>query len=128
MSSSYNFVRFTGRGSKLSNYKISINKSGSLGLLSGFYSKENIKNYQKAILFFDRAKKIIGISFTNDLNADGAFKITHNKTHGSSGSITAHSFFVGNDLTQSDYFGQKTPRKEKDDKLGTLYVLDLLEK
>lgn len=123
----YNFVRFTNRGSKLGNYKVSINvKSHTLGLLSGFYSKEEIKQYKKAVLFFDKIKKVIGISFTNDGDAEGAFAVSHNNVGNNTGSIAAHSFFIGNELTDDKYSGQKTPRKIKDNKLGTLYVVDLL--
>ena len=123
----YNFVRFTNRGSKLGNYRISVNvKSHTLGLLSGFYSKEEIKDYKKAVLFFDKSKKVIGISFTNDADAEGAFTISHNN-EGNTGSIAAHSFFIGNEITEGRYTGHKTPSKIKDNKLGTLFVIDLLQ-
>ncbi len=126
VSSSYNFIRFTNRGSKLGNYKISINKSQTLGLLSGFYTRESIKNYRRAVLFYDKSKNAIGISFTNDANAEGAFAVTHNPNL-NTGSITAHSFFIENQIKQEKFFGQKTPKKIKDDKLGTLFVIDALE-
>ncbi|MCX6786776.1 MAG: hypothetical protein NTU85_03115 [Candidatus Kaiserbacteria bacterium] len=124
----YNFIRFTNRGSKLGNYRISINKSLSFGLLSGFYLKEGIKDYKKAVLFFDKTNKAIGISFTNDKEAEGAFTISHSKTSKNTGSISAHSFFVENELKQNQFLGQKVPRKMKDNKLGTLFVIDLLNK
>ena len=128
MSSDYSFVRFTNRGSKLGNYKISVNRSDSLGILSGFYLKEGIRNYKKAVLFFDKAKKAVAINFTNDEDAEGAFAITHNGTGNNSASVAAHSFFTGNELKDVRFLGQTTPRKIKDDKLGTLFVIDLLEK
>lgn len=122
--SDYKFVKFTNHGSKLGNYKISINRSDTLGLLSGFYVKENISKFKKAVLFFDKAKKSIAISFTNDSNADGAFTVSHGQRN--TGSITAHSFFIGNEIKEPRFFGQKVPKKIKDDQLGTLYVIDLL--
>ena len=123
--SEYNFVRFTKTGSKLGNFAISINSSNSFGLLSGFYSKEGIEKFKKAVLFFDKSKKAVAFSFTNDENAEGAFTISHGK---SNGSVSAHSFFIANDLRQKQFLGKRIPKKEKDDRLGTLYVIDLIKK
>ena len=122
----YNFVRFTSRGSKLGNYKVSINKSRTIGLLGGFYNRERIMDYKKVVLFFDKAKEAIAMSFTNDDNAEGAFSIFHNKPGKNSASVGAISFFVANDLIKNEYLGQKIPRKIKDEKLGTLFVVDLV--
>ena len=121
--SDYNFVRFTNRGAKLGNCNISVNSSLSFGLLGGFYNQEKIKNFKKAILFFDKSKKVVAFSFTNDQSAEGAFTISHGKN---SGSIASRSFFIGNELKQEKYWGQKIPKKIRDDKLGILYVIDLL--
>ncbi len=123
--SDYNFIRFTKTGSKLGNYGISVNSSNSFGLLSGFYSKEGIIKFKKVVLFFDKSKKAVAFSFTNDENAEGAFTISHSK---SNGSVSARSFFIENELKQSQFIGKKTPKKEKDDRLGTLYVIDLLKR
>ena len=123
--SDYNFIRFTKTGSKLGSYRISVNTSYSFGLLSGFYSKEGIEKFKKAVLFYDKSKKAVAFSFTNDENAEGAFTISHGK---SNGSVSARSFFIGNDLRQEQFLGKRVPKKEKDDRLGTLYVIDLLKK
>jgi hypothetical protein len=96
-----------------------------LGLLSGFYSKENIKNYKRAVLFFDKKRKAIALSFTNDDKAIGAFKISHSKNSNNTGSIAAHSFFTGNEITQDIYTGQRVPTKIRDENFGTLFVIDL---
>lgn len=122
--SDYKFVKFVNQGSKLGNYKISFNKSNTIGLLSGFYVKENIAKFKKAVLFFDKTKKSVAISFTNETNAQGAFSISHGTRN--TGSITAHSFFIGNEIKDAKYFGQKVPKKIKDGDNGTLYVIDLL--
>lgn len=123
--SDYNFIRFTKTGSKLGNYAISINSSHSFGLLSGFYSKEGIAKYKKAVLFFDKSKKAVAFNFTNDEHAEGAFTISHGK---SNGSVSAKSFFIENDLKHPQFLGKRIPKKEKDDRLGTLYIIDLLKK
>ncbi|MFA6552457.1 MAG: hypothetical protein WCT19_03070 [Candidatus Paceibacterota bacterium] len=122
--SEYNFVRFTKRGSKLGNYAISVNASYSFGFLTGFYTRENISKFKKVVLFLDKAKKAIAFNFTND-DSEGAFTISHGNNNGS---VSARSFFIGNDLKQEEFLGQKIPKKEKDDRLGTLYVIDLISK
>lgn len=121
----YNWQKFTKTGSKLGNYVISVNASFSLGLLAGFYSKEDIKKYKKAVLFFDKSRKAVAINFTNDENAEGAFAVTHGANNGS---ISARSFFLANEIKQDQFLGKKIPKKEKDDNLGTLYIIDLINK
>lgn len=122
----YSFVRFTGNGSKLSNYSISVNASFSFGILSGFYSKENINKFKKVVLFFDEKNKAIAFHFTNDENAEGAFAVAHVKN---SASIGARTFFVKHELLRdAKFLGKKLPRKIKDEKLGTLFVIDLINK
>ena len=101
------------------------NASYSFGLLSGFYSKEGVEKFKKAILFFDKVKKAVAFAFTNDDNAEGAFAISHGSNNGS---ISARSFFIENEILRNDKFlGKKNPKKVKDDRLGTLYVIDLME-
>lgn len=124
--SDYNFVRFTKMGSKLNNYLISVNdKSLSFGLLGGFYTKEGIKDFKKVVLFFDDRKNAVAFHFTNDETAEGAFAVTHGKNVGS---ISARSFFIGNNIRQEQFRGKKIPKKEKDSKLGALFVIDLKNK
>lgn len=120
----YNFIRFTKIGSKLGQNAISVNSSYSFGLLAGFYSKEGIKSFKKAVLFFDKANNAVAISFTNDENAEGSFAVTHGVNNGS---ISCRSFFLENNLKQAQFLGQREPKKMKDDKLGTLYVVDLIK-
>jgi len=123
--SDYNFIRFIRKGSKFGNYSISINKSDSFGFNSGFYSKEEIKKFKRVILFFDKSKNAVAFQFTNDDNAEGSYAVTHGKN---SGSVSAHSFFLEHNLKQDQFLGRKIPKKEKDDRLGTLYVIDLVKK
>ena len=122
--SEYKWQRFTSTGSKLGNYSISINNSLSFGLLAGFYVKEEINKYKKAVLFYDKVKKAVAFSFTNDEKAEGAFAVTHGTNNGS---ISARSFFLTNEIKQDKFMGKKTPRKVKDDNLGTIFIIGLLE-
>lgn len=123
--SDYNFIRFTKIGSKFGSYSISINKSFSFGFNSGFYSKEDIKRFKRVILFFDKNKNAVAFQFTNDENSEGSFAVTHGE---SSGAVSARSFFMGNNLKNEQFLGKRIPKKEKDDRLGTLYVIDLIKK
>src|SRR3989338_5286329 len=108
--SEYNFKKFTKRGSKLGNYSISVTSSYSFGLNSGFYSKEVIKQYKKVVLFYDKAKNAVAFHFTNDEDAEGAFTVVHHNT-GTTGSITARSFFIENEINKKELVGRKIPQK-----------------
>jgi len=121
----YNFEKFTNTGAKLSNYSISLNPSFSFGFLSGFYNKEGIKNYEKVVLFYDKDKQAVAFKFTNDLNAEGAFKIVHGKKQ-STGSTTTRSFIIENDLGKKEYFGKRIPKRIIDNNFGELFVIELL--
>jgi hypothetical protein len=122
----YNFKKFTKVGSKLGNYTISLSgKSFSFGFNSGFYTKENIKDYKKVVLFYDAKNKAVAFKFTNDEEAEGAFTVIHSN-NGSTGSVTAKSFIINNGI--SEYSGKKKPNIIKDDDFGELFVINLLEK
>ena len=122
----YNFQKFTKIGAKLSNYSISINgKSYSFGFNAAFYMKQNIKNYKKVILFYDNKNKAIAFKFTNE-DEKSAFTIIHG-SRGNTGSVTAKSFYIDNELLNQEYFGQKKPKKIQDDNLGLIYVVDLVD-
>lgn len=122
----YNFQKFTKIGSKLSNYSISVNgKSYSFGFNAAFYVKENIKNYKKVILFYDKGNKAVAFKFTNE-DEKGAFTVIHGG-RGNTGSVTAKSYFIDNELVNREYFGKKNPKKIRDDNLGLIYVIDLLD-
>jgi len=126
MSEGYKLTKFTGVGSRLSNYFISYNKSGFV-LSSGFYQREGIKNYLKAILYFDKSKKSVGIKFTTQADAEGAFQLVHSNK-GTTGNISARSFVIANKINNPKYFGRKTPKKINYDNEGRIYVIDLLNK
>ena len=119
----YNFEKFTNAGAKLGNYTISVNNSYSFGISSGFYAKEGIRNFKRAILFYDKKMKAVAFKFTNDEGIKGTFAVTHVKN---SASISARSFFISNEILKKEYIGKKDPKKIDDDNHGKLYVIDLL--
>lgn len=109
MEQSYNLRKFVGVGFRTGNYFISFNKSGFM-ISSGFYLKEKIKDFSKVVLYFDSEKISVGIEFTNDDTAEGAFALTHGNQE-RTGSISARSFIVANNLNKIEYFGRKAPQK-----------------
>ncbi len=123
---SYNFKKFVKKGARLGNYSISLSPSYSFGFNSGFYNKEGVKNYKKVVLFYDKRQKTVGFQFTRDEDAEGAFTIIHGKTQ-STGSVTVRSFIIQNNLYKKNYFGKKTPTKIIDNKIGELFVIQLVQ-
>lgn len=121
--SEYNFLRFTKTGSRLGSYSISLTRSYSFGFNSGFYSKEGVSKFKKVVLFYDKVKEAVAFHLTNDEGAEGAFTIIHSKN---TGAVSARSFFIGNELKQERFIGKKVPKKITDDRLGTLFVIDLV--
>lgn len=123
--SDYKFNKFTGMGSKLNNYSISVGKGHTFGFLSGFYVKEQLTKYKKVYLFFDPEKKAVAFKFLTDADAKGAFTIIHSK-QGNAGSVTARSFVESIQIGGDEYTGQRSPKKIYDSEHGDLYVIDLL--
>lgn len=125
MSEGYNFTKFKDVGSRVGNYFISFNKSGFM-VSSGFYLKEKISSFSKAVLYFDEQKKSVGIQFSMDSEAEGAFALTHGNK-GTTGSIGARSFIFANNLNKIEYYGRKIPKKI-DYQGNQIFVIDLAEK
>lgn len=109
MDNSYNLTKFVSVGSRTGNYFISFNKSGFM-ISSGFYLKERIKYFSKVVLYFDPERISVGIEFTSDDTAEGAFALTHGN-QGRTGSISARSFVIANNLNKKEYFGRRNPKK-----------------
>jgi len=125
MNAEYNFKKFTKIGSKLSNYTISYNgKSFTFGFNSGFYTRENISQYSKVVLFYDVGRNAVAFQFSNEQDAQGAFTVVHSNNQ-TTGSVTAKSFIIENKLDNEKYYGKKEPKKIIDKNIGELYVIEL---
>lgn len=120
--SEYSFKKFTKTGVRTGNYSISLNVSNTFGFNSGFYNKENIKDYKKVILFYDKEKNAVAFKFTNEEKQEGIFTVIHHK---GTGSVACRSFVLGNDLANKEYYGKKTPKKIFDKDFGELFVIEL---
>lgn len=120
----YKFVPFTNVGTRAGNYSISFNSVGFLGLNSGFYTREKIRDYKRVSLFYDKNRKAIGLKFIKDGSAPNSFAIAHSEKQ-TSAAVTARSFVIINDLNKSKFNGQKTPKKVIDPNFGVLFVIEL---
>jgi hypothetical protein len=122
-----NFEQFTKTGTKLSNNTISINKSNSFGFNSGFYHKNNIKNYEFVVLFYAKNDNSVAFLFTNDQTVKGKFQITHSKNR-TSGGVTCRSFFSNYELNSSLLAGKYEPSEENHPTFGKMFIVKLDEK
>lgn len=126
MSEEFNFVPFEDVGGKFSSYTISIATHSGFGFNSGFYKRENIKQYSHVKLSYDKDKKAIGFYFTNDETLRGTCKITHAKNK-NSGSVVVRSFFLANNINPKEFAGKYSPKAYEDSKMGKLFYI-VLEK
>ena len=126
MTEEFKFIPFEDVGSKFGNYTISLAGHSGFGFNSGFYNRENIKQYSHVLLSYDKTKKAIGFFFTNDSTLRGACKITHTKSK-KSGSVVVRSFFTAHNINPEEYTGKYTPKEYEDPNLGKLFYI-ILEK
>lgn len=61
---------------------VNINPEGRLCFNKAAYIRYGLTSYSYAVLYFDRAKRIVAIEPTNDESAEGALKFNH-YAHGS---------------------------------------------
>jgi len=125
MSKKFNFIVFEDIGAKRGNYTISITRHGAFGFNSGFYKKQNIKDFSRVILSFDKNKRAVGFNFTKKQNLKSAWKLTHIKN---SANVVPRSFFRAYAIDPKDYTGRYEPKEYKDSKIGTLFYIILQKK
>jgi hypothetical protein len=116
------FERFTKTHGKESTPKVTIWRRGQIAISQGGVDKFDVKQFEFAVLFYDRETKKIGIKLTNDSNEDGAIKI--NKKMRSGVSISGKSF-----LTYYEIDFSKTIKYDvNDDKENQLLVINIKPK
>lgn len=118
----YQFKKFEARNTRIEN-RITITKSNSIGLPTKFYQDNEIKNFKYAILFWDEAKKAIGIYFTNNKEEKGGFKIIHGQKYG--GQILVKSFLRSNNINPKIYHGRYEWEKYNLKEVGEIFVIKL---
>lgn len=119
----YQFVKFQGtyyRGDT----RIGINKSGLIRLSSGFCRTTNVKNFQYAILFYDKTNKAIAFKFTNKPE-DGALKISTDDT---AAAVSAKAFMSTNNLNLNEWAGRYDWNILNIKDVGDVYIIELSNK
>jgi len=123
---SYNFSRFENQGPSNEN-RISINKGNEIFFSSIFCSDNKVLSYKYAVLFWDSAKKAIGVHFTNDDGERGRYALSHS-SKGGGARISDKGFFTTNKIDTATYAGRYVWEKYVDSAVGSLYVFKLESK
>lgn len=111
------FERFTKTGRGYTP-KISIWTRGQIGFNQGAVERFKLRDFNYALLYFDKDEKKIGVQFTNDATEEGANKVVKGKT---GIFISAKAFLDYYDITHS-----KTKRYNVNyDTENGMYVLEL---
>ncbi len=111
------FERFTKTGRGYTP-KASIWSRGQIGFNRGAVERFNIKNYQYAVLFYDRETNRIGIKFTKNPSEGGAAKIIFGET---GAFISAKAFLSYYDLLHEKTVKYDIVFSDEDD----LYIMQL---
>lgn len=119
-----NLEKFSGYGSKISR-KISITKSFSFGLPPAFFQENDLKDYSKVAMFYDKKEGIIALHFNNE---EGFRLSTYGEGSKRGASFLARSFFNAYDLDPVKCKGRYTPEKIHKEGVGNLFVIKLAAK
>lgn len=127
----WNFIEHTSTGKRFEE-RITITKNNVIGLPTQFYNDNNVSTYKYVVLFYDGGNKAVGVTFTNDVNAQGKISITKNN-QGYGGHIVATSFFKANKIDTKRFSGRyeydKQPLRSLGlDRDGEMYIVKLVEK
>lgn len=118
---------FQGKNKRFGRNTISITKADGFGFNSGFYFRNNIKDFKYVLLFFQKEQSLIGFQFLNDGKIPGVLKITH-EPRGNSGSVTASAFISAYDINVEESAGKYPVKDYKDSKQGKIFYISLKEK
>jgi len=116
---------FTKKGARISNPKITITENQAILFSSGFFHKANLEDKSYVKLAYSPSNRAIFFDFTEDPNAEGAFRLIH---RGGSGSTTCRSFFNANDLEKAKTVGHYVPDKKRIPRIGEMWFIRLDER
>lgn len=120
----FEFKKFENRNHKTET-RITLTRSYSLGLPAKFYHQNKIDESRYVVLYFDEAKKALGLHFTNDETEKNKFSIIRSKNEGYGGGVAVRSFLKTYDLNPEQYFGKYEWVKENIEGIGELYIIEL---
>lgn len=118
------FEKFIGMGSKVSR-KISITGSYSFGIPPAIFRENNLDQYSRVAVFYDKTANVIGFKFEKEDSADG-FKLNkygEGKKRGAS--FVARSFFNTYKLDPAKYKGRYEAHKDIKEGIGEIYWIEL---
>ena len=126
----YNFKKYTQAGKKFET-RMSITKTGHIGLPTQFYKNNKIANYKFAVIYYDKDKRTVGVKFTKEREI-GALLISKNHD-GYGGYVSAKNFFAFNQIDAKKYAQryeyEKIPLHQVGlDGTDSLFVIRLEEK
>lgn len=116
----FNFIKFE-RDYLKGTTQISITRASALGFSAKFCRLTDILNFNYVTLFYDSAKKAIGILPTNK-EEKGSFKITKEKT---TASVSITSFLNMYQLNPKTYHGRYDWTTETIPDIGKVYIIVL---
>ncbi len=122
----YNLKKFTKTSSR-SEDRITVTSSYSFGFPTKFFKDNKIEKFKFVVLYYDKKNKAVGFQFTIDEKERHKFSIIRGKK-GYGGSIVATSFFKTNNLKPKEYKGRYEWVKEKIEKVGEVYIINLKKK
>ena len=119
------FERFTSKGAKIKDPKVTILESSTLLFNAAFVHKAEIVDYSHVILGYSPQKKIITFEFTKDSQAKGALTLVHRPGAASVGSKAFFNYFF---LDIKALAGRYEPKFFKVPKVGDAWTIDLNNK
>lgn len=126
----FNFKKYVQSGKKIER-RMTVTKTGHIGLPTQFYKDNKIDNYKFAVIYYDKDNNSVGVRFTNNQEV-GALQISKNRD-GYGGYISAKNFFAFNKIAVGRYAQRyeykKLPLHELGlDGSGHLFILQLEER
>jgi hypothetical protein len=113
------FERYTKTNLRLGEPKISIWSRGQIGFNSTAIVKYKLKDFDYAVLFFDKDTKTIGVKLTNDKREPGAMKLVKRKSGGFSFSAQGFLKYYNIDYGETKKYDLTYDESEK------LYIFQL---
>jgi|GEM_PF-5040878 len=119
----FQFEEFHQSGERFTPY-VSINNTGVIGLSSGFTKKYdfNDKVAPAAKLFYDRNKKVVGISFSKT-KEEGMVNVKY--IAGGGAQINGKAFWTKFDVLYREFVNKYLPSKQDDALEPHFFIVDL---
>lgn len=123
----YNFTEFRGARARLGSNYIGLTGGGAVSFYSGFYKSNNISDFTRCLLLYDKDRQLIAFKFGNDELGVDTFSINHEKNK--TAWISSSNFFRSNlELDLVNIKGKFIPQKYIDPQRGEIFIINLNER